>query len=458
MNVMKIYNRLPVFLQNAATSCEGWRIQKTRYDSTFDRIYNDYMERNDWSYQQKCEYRDRQLRQMVEHCYKNVPYYHRTFDERGIDYRQIQTLEDLKVLPIIDKQTIKDNYDDFFAVGTSRKGLVRQHTSGSTGAGFVFYLTKEAYAAVWANGWRGYHNVGLDRGVWCGYFCGRAIVPKEQRIPPYYRINRPGKQILFSAYHTYPEALEEYVAALNRYKPMWIHGYPSFVTTVAKHILDSDDRLKYTPAAITLGSENVQPWQEERIEKAFGKLPIQNYGQTEAVAAFWQRDDRRIFVDEDYSAVEFVPTGDGDLCRIIGTTLTNYAMPFLRYDTRDLATYEENQFGRQVLSLDGRQEDIVKLRDGSSLGRLDHIFKDQTLVAGAQIIQEDLDTLTVRIVRQAGFSPANEKQLTDTLDGYFKGRIGYRVEYTDAIPSGANGKQRFVVSKLNGSQGERKDV
>ena len=44
-----------------------------------------------------------------------------------------------------------------------------------------------------------------------------------------------------------------------------------------------------------------------------------------------QRLDRRIFVDEDFAAVEFVPDGANGLCRIIGTTLSNYAMPFHFY-------------------------------------------------------------------------------------------------------------------------------
>lgn len=35
------------------------------------------MSRNNWSYEQKCEYRDQQLQKMVKHCYETVPYYKR---------------------------------------------------------------------------------------------------------------------------------------------------------------------------------------------------------------------------------------------------------------------------------------------------------------------------------------------------------------------------------------------
>lgn len=62
MNMMQIYDNLPIFLQNTAVSFEGYRIQKKRYNAVFEKVYQDFMERNDWSYERKCEYRDSQLK------------------------------------------------------------------------------------------------------------------------------------------------------------------------------------------------------------------------------------------------------------------------------------------------------------------------------------------------------------------------------------------------------------
>lgn len=448
MNVMRIYDRLPVFMQNCAVSLEGLRIQLTRYGNVYEKAYREFMERNDWSYQRKCEYRDEMLRRIVKHCYETVPYYHRVFDEWSIDYRQIQTLDDLKILPMIDKQTVKEHYDDFFSTAFRRKDLIRQHTSGSTGAGFVFYMSKEAYAAEWAHVWRGNHNIGLERGTWCGYFGGRTIVPKDQAESPFFRINWPGKQILFSTHHMRPDVLSEYVMCLNKYRPEWIHGYPSAMTALANHMLDHDERLTYSPEIVTLGSENVHEYQSALIEKAFGVYPLQNYAQTEAVATFRQRSDGKIFVDEDFSAVEFVPVEDHSSYKVIGTTLTNYAMPFLRYDTKDLAVYMETVSGRQVLHIDGRQEDAIQVKDGSVLGRLSPVFKDQTFVAGAQIVQKSMESLLIKVVKAQGYSDGDEARLRAALDGYLKGKIGYCIEYVDSIEKAPNGKQRFVISEL----------
>lgn len=448
MDIMRIYDNLPIFLQNAAVTLEGARIQRSRYNRYYDLAYNDFMSRNEWNYQKKCEYRDEMLRKMVEHCYKTVPYYHRIFDDLKINYKDIRNLNDLQILPILNKQTVKENFDDFISTDYRKKDLILQHTSGSTGEGFKFYMTKEAYAAEWAHVWRGNHNIGLERGTWCGCFNGRCIVPKKQQHPPYYRINRAGKQIMFSAYHMRAEVFNEYVSVLNKYQPLWIQAYPSSLVPLAQHMVEEHQFLNYTPKVITLSSENVYDWQARIIEEAFGVFPIQNYAQTEAVATFRQRQDKKIFVVEDFSAVEFVPSSQPGLYRIIGTTLTNYGMPFLRYDTKDYATYVENDEGREILSLDGRQEDFVKLSDGSVLGRLDHIFKDQVDVAEAQLIQKSLNELEVHIVTRSGYSQKSELMLNNTLEKYLGGKINYHIIYDEFIPKSDNGKLRFVKSEM----------
>ena len=262
MNVMKIYNKLPAWGQTLAVSLEGWRIQKRRYDALFEEQYLDFMSRNDWSYERKCAHRDQQLRKMVKHCYETVPYYKKQFDALNIDYREIRTLDDLKRLPIIDKQTVREHYEEFFSTAYDRENLVEQHTSGSTGTGFSFFQNREANAAVWAHVWRGNHNIGLRRDMWCAYFGGRSIVPPERRSGPCYRINYPGRQIMFSIYHMNDKTFAQWLKVINKHQPPWIQGYPSALVPFAAYLEATGQRLNYTPQVITLSSENVCPAQE----------------------------------------------------------------------------------------------------------------------------------------------------------------------------------------------------
>lgn len=445
---MKLYNRLPAWLQTVAVSLEGLRIQSKRYDPLFDLQYQDFMSRNDWTYAEKCTYRDQQLQIMVKHCYETVPYYRNLFDRLKIDYRQIHTLNDLQCVPILDKQTVREHFEEFFSEVYDPSKLIEQHTSGSTGTGFTFYQNKEAHAAVWAHVWRGNHNIGLNRKMWCAYFGGRSIVPPERKRGPYYRINYPGKQIMFSIYHIHEQAFAQWIRVLNRYQPPWIQAYPSALIPFADYLEKTGQRLNYTPKVITFSSENVSWAQEDFIQRIFGVYPMQNYAQSEAVATFRQRLDHRIFVDEDFSAVELIPTGCGDLCRIVGTTLSNFAMPFLRYDTKDLATWRMTDQGREILTLDGRDEDDIRLRDGGTIRRLSRIFQDQIHITEAQILQKSLDLVEFHVVRAAGFAQEDEQHLKEEIRSYLTDRIGWKIVYVDQLIRNKNGKVKFIISEL----------
>ena len=448
MNLMKIYNKLPAWCQTMAVSLEGLRIRKTRYDSLFEAQYRDFMSRNDWTYQQKCTYRDQQLQNMVKHCYETVPYYRNLFHKLNIDYREIKGLDDLKVLPILDKQTIREHYDEFFSDIYDRTGLIEQHTSGSTGTGFSFYQNREANAAVWAHVWRGNHNIGLRRDMWCAYFGGRSIVPPDRKNGPCYRINYPGKQIMFSIYHMNDRNFEQWVKVLNKHQPPWIQGYPSALVPFASFLEKSSRRLNYIPKVITLSSENVSWEQENFIHRIFGVYPMQNYAQSEAVATFRQRLDHRILVDEDFAAVEFIPVDNSGLCRIVGTTLSNYAMPFLRYDTKDLATWRLTEEGREILTLDGRDEDDILLRDGGYVRRLSRLFQDQNHVTEAQIVQKSLELVEFHVVKSPAYSREDEHRLEQAINGYLTDRIGWKIVYVDHLRRNKNGKVKFIISEL----------
>lgn len=445
---MDIYNKLPAWCQTLAVSLEGYRIQKRRYDSLFEEQFQDFMSRNDWTYEQKCAYRDQQLQKMVKHCYETVPYYHNLFERLNIDWRDIQTMEDLKCLPIIDKHTVREHYGDFFSQSFRREDLIEQHTSGSTGTGFSFYQNREANAAVWAHVWRGNHNIGLSRDMWCAYFGGRSIVPPSRKCGRCYRINYPGRQIMFSIYHMNDQYFEQWIQVLNCHQPPWIQGYPSALLPFAVYLEKSGQRLNYIPEVITLSSENVSWEQEEYLHRIFGVYPMQNYAQSEAVATFRQRLDGRIFVDEDFAAVEFVPAGDNGLCRIVGTTLSNYAMPFLRYDTKDLATWRETPEGREVMTLDGRDEDDIKLWDGGSIRRLSRVFQNQFQITEAQIVQKSMDKVEFHVVKGPEYSPEDEKRLRAAIGSYLNGRIGWEILHVDRLRRNKNGKVKFIISEL----------
>jgi len=96
------------------------------------------------------------------------------------------------------------------------------------------------------------------------------------------------------------------------------------------------------------------------------------------------------------------------------TAFGNYATPLVRYDVGDIATLSERRTcrcgrgGTLIEQIDGRVEDYVVTPDGRLIGRLDHLFKDTANVLMAQIEQDHVNEVRIRIVRDAHYTAKDE--------------------------------------------------
>lgn len=459
------YLHLPISLQHVVCSIKGWQIKHTRFGYAFEEMLKEVELRSGWSKEQTQDYRDRRVRAFVHHCATNVPYYRSMFQDLQIDPRSIYGIVDLSQLPILKKQDVQEFPSKFTSETIPKKQCRRAHTSGTTGSGLHFATTHRAIHEQWAIWWRYRHWHGLTQDTWCGYFGGRSLVPLSQTRPPFWRLNIPGKQILFSAYHMRPETLDAYLEILRQRRPPWLHGYPSQLAYLAAYMLETGQGLGYEIKWITTGAENLLVQQAEIIEKAFAIQPIQHYGMAEGIANISMCEAGSLHVDEDYAAVEFVPNPDGQGFKVIGTNFTNLATPLLRYDVQDIVSLpDENEPcccgkpGRIVSQIDGRQEDYIVLKNGAFLGRMDHIFKDMVNIREAQLYQRKPGEIFIRIVRANRYSEADERRLLHE----FRKRVGenenVNIVYVHALERSKTGKLRFVLSELNTAHIDRNSV
>jgi phenylacetate-CoA ligase len=447
------YSKLPVTLQHAACSVAGWRIERGRFGGEFPRLLAQAESRSFSSPGEIQELRDRRLRSFLEHCFENSSFYRRMFEEAGIAAGDIRGLDDMARLPILTKTRARENLDRLAATGgpPHRKQMV--HTSGTTGGGLQFATTLNATQEQWAVWWRFRRWHGIERGTWCGQFAGHTIVPVSQQRAPFWRHNRPGRQIIFSGYHMSPQNLHAYVDELRRRRPPWLHGYPSLLSLLAAHVLEAESDLGYQIKWITTGAENLLPHQSDVIERAFGVRPVQHYGMAEAVANISECDRGSMHVDEDFAAVEFVRQESG-MHTVVGTNFTNPLTPFVRYEVEDFVTIDPGATcgcgrpGRVVTRIDGRLEDYVVLADGTRIGRMDHIFKDMVRVREAQIRQSRAGAITIHVVRMPDYTEADERSLIDETRKRVGDRTDVRVEYVDRLERSAIGKLRLVVSEI----------
>ena len=84
-------------------------------------------------------YQDKALRKVIKYAY-NFPLYHKKYKKLGINYNDIRGIKDIKKLPLITKNDLRDNYPE----GIMPKNFDKDNcfilsTSGSSGKPLFFY-------------------------------------------------------------------------------------------------------------------------------------------------------------------------------------------------------------------------------------------------------------------------------------------------------------------------------
>ena len=149
-----------------------------------------------------------------------------------------------------------------------------------------------------------------------------------------------------------------------------------------------------------------------------------------------------------------LPAEDG-LFELIGTGFNNLSMPLIRYRCGDLVrparVNERCACGRSFPLIEqviGRVDDAVKLANGRSVGRLDHIFKGVEGILEAQIRQDRLDAVCISIVPCATFNDRTRQALQNNARQRLGGEVAVEIRLVDAIPRTGNGKFKGVVCNV----------
>jgi phenylacetate-CoA ligase len=457
MKIENIYNSLPSFIQNVACSAVGYKIKKHRYSKRFFKYLEWLEETQYWSKEKIREYQEEQLEKTILHAYNTVPYYNKLFYSLKLKPKDIKNSEDLYKLPILTKQTVRDNWLEFLSSDYKVRELVKVSTSGTTGAGVSFMKHPDELtfqAALW---WRFRDRFDLNLNDWHANFSGKRIVPLSWKRGPFWRYNLPFRQVYFSAYHIDDENLFDYYQKLNSVAFKYYCGYPSVITSMAIFMLKNNLKLDNPPNIIATGSESLLPRQVELIREAFECNVVDFYGSAENVCTFSKCKLGTYHNDFEVGLVEFVPIKESDFpheARVVATGFMNVAMPLIRYDMKDCVFVDAQSKcscgmnSSIVLSIDGRSDDVIKTPSGKTIGRLAGLFANLNNVFESQVVQVSLYKIIVKIVKKEHYTEADEVNFHKRLSEVLGEDMEIKFDYCKNIPKEKNGKFRVVKSLI----------
>jgi phenylacetate-CoA ligase len=151
------------------------------------------------------------------------------------------------------------------------------------------------------------------------------------------------------------------------------------------------------------------------------------------------------------------PCAPGEMGRVVVTDLHNFATPLIRYDLRDLAEAAGPcACGRglpKIRRVLGRTRNLLRLPDGRRLWPLMGVFsyRDIAPVRQYQVVQHDLERVTLRLAVERPLSVAEEdaliEKMLELLDYRFEAEIVY---FNPEIPRGPGGKFEDFICEIPG--------
>ncbi|MFA5285023.1 MAG: hypothetical protein WC347_05420 [Smithellaceae bacterium] len=396
----------------------------------------------------------KRLIRSIRNAYENVPFYRQKYDDAGVDINSIRTDDDIKRLPFVTKDEIRENFPErIVARGINREDCHYSATTGSTGRSLPFIFTKKTFAFYIATGVRMYTMIGYRPWHRMAYIKYTDL--HYPRLGPFFQTSHIKSTI----------PVEEQIAQLKEARPGLIIGYASLVYEVARRATP-DDLKHIRPKFIGINSELSTQDQRNFISETFGCPVYDEYSTEETwmVASQCRHHNYHIFTDNVW--VEFIDSKGqdvkpGEMGEMVLTTTRSPAMPFIRYRIGDMGRYSDAAcpcgLGFPLLeSFEGRADDCFILPSSkfvSSLKLLNtftmYIKKYLHLLEEFKVTQVSSELIVIRIVKGNRYDESQLEELLADLRLLLDNSVSIKVEFVNAIEK-SNGIKRKAIESLVG--------
>lgn len=454
-SILKIYEASPQWLKHLAGTVYRYIPSSIRYGKSYPKFQHLVQDSYHWTENEIQHYQLKELKKSITEAWKHCPYYRNSFEKAGVSPKDLNTLEDIKKFPTLRKQDLIKNEKKLASTNIPKKKRLRITTGGSTGIPVGFYLEKgisrpkeQAYLeGMWKRiGYTTKSKVAVIRGhVTSRFFDGKISYTDPTR-----------NWLVLSSYHLTESRLEEYLNALEKFQPDFLHFYPSSALQLAELMQKTGKQCNFKVKGMLCGSERLELPQKRILEKAF-KCPVFRwYGHAERVALAGEGLKSEYFYFwPSYGYTELGQPDKNGYREIIATSFHNHAMPFIRYRTGDyvLPVDEDAELEYPWLAVKavaGREQEFLITDTGRKIsltafnmhdGIFDGLYavqfhqKEQGRVELHYIAAEKLNPSQLKKIKQGV-----RKKLGNDFEVIYK-----QVKKTEKTPAG---KHKWLVSEL----------
>lgn len=425
----------------------------------FWKVYRRLQE-NQWRpYEELKAEQDEQLRKIIVFSYENVPYYTKLFNRLGIIPSDIQKSEDLQILPILTKEIIKENWYDFIPKNLDKMKYDNRATGGTTGTPLKYRVSKEQRILAGCLLYRGWSYGGYEPGDKMVFLAGSSLGANVKTKFGKFIQETARNLKKLSSFDMSEKEMMDYVQIINNFKPKFIRGYASSIYFLSEWILKNDLNI-FIPKAVFTTSEKLYPYMRLSISKAFKCDVFDGYGLFDGgISANECNHHSGLHIDTEGAIMEIIDDNGKQLINgegtVLATSLHNYALPFIRYNTGDLAaiSIESCKCGRKLQLLKyviGRSVDFLITPEGKNVHGwfFDYIQKTIYGIKEYQVVQDSLEKINFKIVRDKDFDQNAPNKISEFIRQKSSNWM-VEVEFVDKIERTGAGKFKFIINNLN---------
>ncbi len=396
------------------------------------------------------------------------PYYGRTFAAAGFDWRDLDSVERLRELPTIDRDTVRAHLEEMRLSTALSARVDAVSTGGTGGVPLQFYIGADRSAIEYAYLCCGWRRAGFQPGTPLAVFRGRVVPPDATGLRHHY--DGVLRHHYYSVFHLTEADIARYLEHVRGIGPCFLHAYPSSAGPLARFLRATGTPAPENIRGLLMESEILYPAQRQLIEETFGRACLSSYGQTEKVVAAvgceWSSD---YHVWPTYGFLELLDpqgrpvTTPGAVGEIVGTSFINTVVPFIRYRTGDFAAYVGDtcrQCGREhqvIRAIRGHriQESLIA-SDGSRISWTAVNVHDDTFVRVRQFqfIQYTPGFAVLNVVPGTAYTSADGDRIAARLRKKLDGRVQVAVVPVESIGLSPLGKAIFVDQRIPGAASE----
>jgi phenylacetate-CoA ligase len=447
------YDRFPSPARNVMTSARGWFLTQLRYSPETLGIVDSLRGHERWTPEQIKQFQLGAIRSTVRHAIRNVPHYAK-YGNVAIDGPG-----DLRKLPVLSRETVRLNPDQFLAADVPAHKRIRAGTTGTTGGNLKVAYTEELARTNWAFLLRQWAWAGIEPREPRVTLFGARVVPAQRSEPPFWAYNLPEHQILMSIFHLSRKTAGQYLSFLRKQQGKVLEGFPSVLGTLADMALENEITIPMR-VAFTSG-EPLYPAAREKIEKAFACRIFDSYGMTEYCGQIHECEQGEMHLLPEYGHLEILnehdePVQEGEEGYFVWTGFLNRAMPLIRYRIGDRGRWlsaERCACGRnfpRVVPTITRESEILHCPDGRifSPRALNQLLKQSTALRFCQFVHDRPERVIVRVGGAA--QPAMEEMMhiRAGLQNLLGGGMRVTAEMADEPLTRPGGKTPLILEQV----------